>query len=243
MKHILILGAKSDIAKALAKEYASHGYHLILAGRQIEELIDFANGLKLKYNISVQLKYFDALDFNTNISFIDDLETKPFGVICCVGYLGSQELAIHDSNEAMLIINTNYSGCVSILNDCAHYLEQIEEGFIVGVSSVAGDRGRKNNYFYGSAKAGFTAYLSGLRARLFSKNIHVMTVKPGFVYSKMTAHLKLPKLLTISPEFLAKKIFKAQHKKKNVIYIKWVWRYIMWIIRLLPEFMFKKMNL
>lgn len=243
MKHLLILGAKSDIAKALAKEYASHGYHLILAGRQIEELTGFSNALQSEYDISVQLVHFDALQLDTHASFINELTIKPFGVICCVGYLGNQELAVNDSEEALQIINTNYIGCVGILNQCAQMLEKNKNGFIIGVSSVAGERGRKSNYFYGSAKAGFTAYLSGLRARLLSENVHVMTVNPGFVYTKMTEHLELSKPLSIYPELLAKKVYRAQQKGKNVIYVKWIWKYIMLIIRCIPEFIFKKTNL
>jgi len=243
MKHLLLLGAKSDIAKALAKEYASHGYHLIFAGRQIQELSDFANELQLKYNVSVELIHFDVLDFNSHPSFFNDLSTKPNGVICCVGYLGNQDLAMQNPKESLLILNTNFIGCVTILDQFASYFEQIKQGFIIGISSVAGDRGRKSNYFYGSAKAGFTAYLSGLRARLFSKNVHVLTVKPGFVYTKMTAHLVLPKPLTIYPDVLAEKVYKGHQKKKNVVYIKWIWKYIMWVIRFIPEFIFKKMNL
>lgn len=243
MKHLLILGAKSDIAKALAKEYAKNGYHLILAGRQIQDLSDFSGTLQSEHAITVQLLHFDVLKLNTHTSFINELSVKPFGVICCVGYLGNQELAVNDSEEALLIMNTNYVGCVSILNQCAQYLEKAQKGFVIGVSSVAGVRGRKSNYFYGSAKAGFTAYLSGLRARLFSKNVHVMTVTPGFVYTKMTKHLELPKPLSIHPGPLAQLIYKAQQKRKNVIYVKWVWKYIMWIIRVLPEFIFKRTNL
>lgn len=243
MKHLLILGAKSDIAKALAKEYARQGYHLILAGRQIEELSEFSNTLKSEYTIEVELVTFDVLDYESHELFINHLSVKPHGIICCVGYLGNQELATNDFNEASQIINTNYTGCVSILNHCATLLKESKEGFIIGVSSVAGERGRKSNYFYGSAKAGFTAYLSGLRARLLEHNIHVMTVKPGFVYTKMTAHLELPKLLTVTPEHVAKYVYKGQQQKKNVVYVKWMWRYIMWIIRSLPEFVFKKMNL
>lgn len=243
MKYILILGAKSDIAKALAKEYAYRGYHLILAGRQIEELSDFSNTLKSDYSVSVQLEHFDALQPDTHQSFFDHLKTKPFGVICSIGYLGNQELAEQHPEEATRIIHTNYVGCISILNYCAQYLEQIQEGFLIGISSVAGERGRKSNYFYGSAKAGFTAYLSGLRARFSKKNIQVMTVKPGFVYTKMTAHLQLPKSLSISPEALAKIVYRAQQKNKDVVYVKWIWRYIMWIIKFIPEFVFKKMKL
>ena len=243
MKHLLILGAKSDIAKALAKEYASHGYHLILAGRQIEELSSFSSELQSEYDISVQLIHFDALELDTHASFVNELRIKPFGVICCVGYLGNQELAVHDSEEALRIINTNYIGCVSVLSHCAQFLEKEQKGFIIGVSSVAGERGRKGNYFYGSAKAGLTAYLSGLRARLLSKNVHVMTVNPGFVYTKMTNHLELSKPLSIYPDSLAKKVYRAHQRNKNVIYVKWIWKYIMWVIRCLPEFIFKKTNL
>jgi len=231
------------MAKALAKEYAKNGYHLILAGRKIQELSDFSNALKSDHAITVQLIHFDALELNTHASFVNELTIKPYGVICCVGYLGSQESAVNNSVESVRIINTNYVGCVSILNYCAQYLEQVQKGFIIGISSVAGERGRKSNYFYGSAKAGFTAYLSGLRARLYSESVHVMTVTPGFVYTNMTKHLDLPKVLSIHPEPLAKKIFKAQQKKKNVVYFKWIWKYIMWIIRMLPEFIFKRTNL
>ncbi|WP_299441832.1 SDR family oxidoreductase [uncultured Aquimarina sp.] len=243
MKYVLILGAKSDIAKALAVVYAKNGYHLILAGREINVLLDFKKSIEEEHTISVQLEDFDVLQLDTHDIFFENLKTKPFGVISCIGYLGDQEVAERDTNEANLIINTNYVGCVNILSICASYLEQIQEGFIIGVSSVAGDRGRKSNYFYGSAKAGFTSYLSGVRARLAKKGVHVLTVKPGFVYTKMTAHLELPKLLSIQPDQVAKSVFKAQRKKKNVLYVKWTWRYIMLIIKMIPEFIFKKMNL
>jgi short-subunit dehydrogenase len=108
---------------------------------------------------------------------------------------------------------------------------------------VAGERGRQSNYFYGSAKAGFTAYLSGLRNRLFTEKVHVLTVKPGFVYTKMTENLPLPKLLTAVPEDVAKVVYSGVMKKKNVVYVKWFWRWIMLIIKSIPEFMFKKMKL
>ncbi|MHA7058295.1 SDR family oxidoreductase [Aquimarina sp. M1] len=243
MKHILILGAKSDIARSIAEIYAENGYHLILAGRIVSSLMGFKSSLEKKYNVSVQLEEFDVLDYDRHQSFYNGLQTKPYGIICAIGYLGDQSRAEQNSVEAKCIIDTNYTGCVHILTICTSFLENLEEGFIVGISSVAGDRGRKKNYFYGSSKAGFTAYLSGLRARLSKKGIHVLTVKPGFIYTKMTAHVELPKLLTTTPQKLAFSVFKAQQNKKNVIYVKWIWRYIMWVIRWIPEFIFKKMNL
>ncbi|HEY2727571.1 MAG TPA: SDR family NAD(P)-dependent oxidoreductase, partial [Parafilimonas sp.] len=118
-----------------------------------------------------------------------------------------------------------------------------KNGTIVGISSVAGERGRQSNYIYGSAKAGFTAYLSGLRNRLYHDNVHVLTVLPGFVNTKMTAELNLSPLLTASPEQVADAVETAIRKKKNVIYVKWFWKWIMKIIKNIPEGMFKKKKL
>jgi len=137
----------------------------------------------------------------------------------------------------------NYTGAVSILNIVANYYVSQQKGIIAGISSVAGERGRQSNYFYGSAKAGFTAYLSGLRNRLFHQQVHVLTVQPGFVYTRMTEGLPLPRLLTATPEKVADSIYLAIRKKKNVIYVKWFWRWIMLIIKCIPEFLFKKLKL
>ena len=108
---------------------------------------------------------------------------------------------------------------------------------------MAGERGRQSNYFYGSAKAGFTAYLSGLRNRLFREGVQVLTVKPGFVYTRMTEAMTLPALVTATPEQVADAIYKGVLKKKNVIYVKWFWRWIMLLIKMIPETVFKKMKL
>ena len=118
-----------------------------------------------------------------------------------------------------------------------------KSGFIIGISSVAGDRGRKKNYIYGSAKAGFTEYLSGLRNRLFESNVHVMTVKPGFVDTHMTENMELPKRLTAQPDEVAEDIYRSWTKKKNVIYTKRIWGIIMLVIKHIPEFMFKKTDI
>lgn len=243
MNTLLILGAKSDMAKATARLYASKGWGLILAARNVSELSTFVQDVSIRYSIDVELLEFDVLDYPTHQHFYDTLVKKPDGVISFIGYLGEHNLAMSSSVEAIRIIDTNYTGLVSILNIIANDYEQKNEGFIVGVSSVAGERGRQSNYYYGSAKAGFTAYLSGLRNRLTKSNVHVMTVKPGFVYTKMTEHLTLPPMLTAKPEQVAKAIYNGQHKRKNVIYVLWMWRWIMFIIKCIPERIFKKMKL
>jgi decaprenylphospho-beta-D-erythro-pentofuranosid-2-ulose 2-reductase len=158
------------------------------------------------------------------------------------GYLGDQQQAQEDWEEAAKILQVNYTGAVSILNHLTEEMVARGKGCIVGVSSVAGDRGRSSNYFYGSAKAGFTAYLSGLRNRLSSQNagVHVLTVKPGYVRTAMTEGMELHPLLTASPKQVAEDIYRAVLKRKDVIYTRWMWRYIMLIIKWLPEFVFKK---
>lgn len=243
MSHILIIGAKSDIAKELARVYAKNGYDLYLAGREIKTISDLANDIKLRNDVAVELKEFDMVDFNSHLGFYNSLNPKPLGVIVVAGYMAEQKECEQDFEKTLNTINVNFTGAVSILNIIANDMEKNKNGFIVGVSSVAGDRGRKTNYIYGSSKAGFSAYFSGLRNRLFSSNVQVLTVKPGFVNTKMTEHLDLPQKLTAQPEEVANDIYKAQQSKKEILYTKRIWRIIMLIIKNIPEMVFKRMGL
>ena len=243
MSYVLIIGAKSDIAKATAREYAKHGYDLYLAARNSDELKEFANDVTVRTQRVVKIVELDILDYNSHQAFYDQLEEKPLGIISAIGYLGEQEKAQSDFDEAQQIIDTNYTGVASLFNIIADDFEKRRSGFMVGISSVAGDRGRKSNYIYGSAKAALTAYLSGLRNRLYDAQVQVLTVKPGFVATKMTEGMDLPEKLTAQPEEVAEDIYKAQQKGKNVIYTKWIWRWVMLIIRNIPEFQFKKMSI
>lgn len=243
MGYILIVGAKSDIAKAVARTYAEAGHNLYLAARQSSELNEFASDVAIKTQKEVQCLDLDILDYGSHRTFYDNLPEKPSGIITAVGYLGDQEKSQGDFEEAKIIIDTNYTGLVGFINIVANDFEARKSGFIVGISSVAGDRGRKSNYTYGSAKAAFTAYLSGLRNRLHEANVQVLTVKPGFVATQMTEGLDLPTKLTAQPEEVAKDIYKAQLKGKNVVYTKWMWKWIMFIIKSIPEWQFKKMSI
>jgi len=240
---VLILGANSDIAKALARIYASNGFDLCLAAREIEGLQAFAADLTTRSEISVELVTLDIRDTATHYSGYHDLNQTPTGVISVVGYLGDQTDAQSNWEEARRIIDTNFTGLVSYLNIVAEDFEHRKEGFIVGISSVAGDRGRQSNYLYGSAKAAFSAYLSGLRNRLASSGISVLTVKPGFVATKMTKGMDLPPILTAQPEKVAGAIYNSQQKRHNVLYTLWIWRWIMLVIRHIPESIFKKLTL
>ena len=243
MSCVLIIGAKSDIAKEVAREYAKNGYDLYLAGRNIDEMKDFENDIKIRSKADVKLKEFDITNFESHEQFYNSLEPKPLGVIVVAGYMAEQKTCENDWSETLNTINVNFTGAVSILNIIANDMEQNKNGFIVGVSSVAGDRGRKANYIYGSSKAAFSAYLSGLRNRLHESGVKVLTVKPGFVATKMTAKLDLPTKLTAQPEDVAKDIFTAQQKGKDILYTKPIWRVIMMIIKIIPEWKFKGMSI
>lgn len=243
MSTVLILGASSDIGFAIAKKFASEKYDVQLAGRSVEPLKAHQSDLQVRHQINCTLHSFDAMDFSSHASFYDSLSPKPDVTIYVIGYMNDNEKVINDWNESLKTIQTNYSGAVSILNIVAADYAKKAKGTIVGISSVAGNRGRQSNYIYGSAKAAFTAYLSGLRNKLYHSGVHVMTVLPGFVNTKMTENLKLPAALTAQPEEVGEAVYNGVKKKKDVIYVKWFWKYIMKIITNIPETMFKKKKL
>lgn len=227
-KAALILGANSDIAKAIAKEFAAAGFELFLAVRNPQNTNEIA---------------FDALDFDTHESFVETLPVVPDVVVTAFGVLIEGDESFNNPKESLESTLVNYSGVVSILGHLAKPMAEKGSGTIIGISSVAGERGRGTNYVYGSAKAGMTAYLDGLRNYLFPKGVHVVTVKPGYVDTKMKAHKPTPGIVTASPENVAKAVLRAYRSKKNTVYVLSVWRWIMLIVRNIPEFIFKRMSL
>jgi decaprenylphospho-beta-D-erythro-pentofuranosid-2-ulose 2-reductase len=243
MKHVLILGATSGMAQAIAKKFAAEGWDLSLAALEPELLGPIAGDLRVRSGVQVQPLQFDATSFATHHDFYEALATKPDVVIAAFGYMGDEDAARADFDEARKTIDINYSGMVSILNIVAHDFEKRGRGAIVAISSVAGDRGRQSNYIYGSAKAGLSAYLSGLRNRLAKKGVHVMTIKPGFCRTQMTEHLELPGALTADPEQVANAVFRGVEKKRNTVYVLWMWRWIMLVIKHIPEPIFKRMGM
>ncbi|MFX0541887.1 SDR family oxidoreductase [Roseovarius sp. S4756] len=240
---VLILGARSDIAKAVAHKFASLGHPLQLAARDAATLEADRADLALRYNVSVTLHEFDALRTETHDTFVGSLPELPMIAICAVGLLGEQETSEGDSASACRVVRSNYEGPASILASLANSFEQRRSGTLVGISSVAGERGRATNYVYGSAKAGFTAFLSGLRNRLARNGVHVVTVLPGFVSTRMTEGMDLPARLTAEPDEVAEAIAGAVQYKKNIIYVRPVWKLVMFIIRSIPERIFKGMKI
>ena len=240
---ILILGAGSDIAIATAHKYAQNGCSIYLCSRNIKELKKEARNIEIRHEVNVDVIYFDALDYESHKEFYSDLPVKPKGVLLAFGLLGDQEAQQRQFELAKSVMDTNYVSAVSILEVVSQDFEKRKSGFIVGISSVAGDRGRSSNYIYGGSKAGLSTYLEGLQHRLCKSNVHVLIVKPGFVATKMTADMNLPDLLTAKPDEVSSAIYKGVEKKKNVIYVKSVWFFIMVLIKNIPKFIFKKTSL
>lgn len=240
---VLIIGAKSDIGLSLANKFASQGYDIQLAARRLAELELVSKDVGAKYNITLDCYEFDILEYNKYSKFIKSLRKTPEILICCVGLMIDQKKSEVNFDNRLNVIRSNFEGPVHIISEFANIFEYRGHGIIVGISSVAGERGRASNYIYGSGKAGFTTFLSGLRNRLAKKKIQVITVLPGYVSTKMTNHLKLPARLTAQPDEVATAIFNGVRKRKNIVYVKSIWKLIMTIIKNIPEHFFKRMKM
>ncbi|MCI4669332.1 MAG: SDR family oxidoreductase [Bacteroidia bacterium] len=241
--NILILGATSGIARAISHRYASQKHRLFLAGRNTDELKKEASDLSIRYENENSIHYFDALKTLDHQQFLQGLNSEIDLVFCVFGYLGDQAELEQNWDMAENSLMVNFVGACSILHHIANDFEKRKSGTIVGISSVAGERGRASNYYYGSAKAGFSAFLSGLRNRLAKSNVHVLTVKPGFVDTPMIEGMETPGILTAQPQKLAMAIENAVNKKSHTLYYKKVWKWIMLLIKNIPEGIFKRLSL
>lgn len=240
---VLILGATSDVGRALAHEYAAAGHPLELASRDTDRLAQDRDDLGARHGVAIGIHRLDILDPEDDARLVAALNPFPAVTVCLVGMMASQDVLQNDPSSAEHVLRTNFNGPARLLGQIANLYEARGSGTIVGVSSVAGDRGRATNYTYGSAKAGFTAWLSGLRNRLQGSGVHVMTVKPGFVRTRMTEGMELPGALTASAPELANGIRRAQISGRDVIYRRRIWWLIMLVIRSIPEPIFKRLSL
>ncbi len=239
----LILGARSVMAIAIAHRFAKDGYDIQLAARNADSLAADKSDIELRFQVSVTQHDFDVLNTASHELFVKQLPSLPDIAVCAVGYMGDQAQNEKDTQATSMVMRSNYEGPASILAVLANRFEERGSGCLVGISSVAGERGRATNYVYGSAKAGLTAFLSGLRNRLAKKGVHVVTVLPGFVATKMTDAMDLPVKLTAQPREVAEAVLQAIQKKYNVIYVKPIWQLIMMIVRNIPERIFKGMKI
>lgn len=240
---VLILGGRSDIGLACARAFAGRGHPVQLAARNALELAPAITDIGLRHGHAASAHEFDVLETAGHAAFLDALPAEPGIVVCAIGAMGAQERSETDFDAAALVLRSNFEGPAAILGLVANRMEARGRGVIVGISSVAGDRGRATNYVYGAAKAGFTAFLSGLRNRLAATGVHVVTVKPGFVNTRMTAGMDLPAKLTAEPAEVAEAICRAVERRRNLIYVRPVWWAVMMVIRAIPEPVFKRLKL
>jgi decaprenylphospho-beta-D-erythro-pentofuranosid-2-ulose 2-reductase len=245
VKRVLILGATSAIAEHTARLFAARGDQVLLVGRNAQRLKTISDDLLVRGARDCDYRVADLADSAGHTELLRDA-TALLGeldvILIAYGTLGEQKAGEQDFANAMQELQTNCLSVLSLLTLLANQLEQQGHGSLAVISSVAGDRGRQSNYIYGTAKGALTIFLQGLRNRLGKTKVQVLTIKPGFVESPMTKDFNKG-LLWVKPAKIAVGILKAIEKRKDVVYLPFFWRYIMLIIKLIPEKLFKRLSL
>ncbi len=237
----LFIGASSDLAIATEEEFAKNGFELFLIARNKERLEEIANHINVISSRKPSTYVCDLRDYDTLEKIMDEIFSQNVidVVLIFQGYLPKD---VYNKEEIINTIEVNYTSCVMSANFAIkHFLKQ-SHGMLIGVSSVAGDRARPSNSLYGSTKAGFSFYLEGLRYCMASKTIHVMTVKPGFIKTKMTKDISFPSFLAGEKESVAKDIYEAMLKKKDVLYTPSFYEFIVKALKLVPSVLMKKLG-
>jgi len=244
-RKILVLGATSGIAEATCRIWAAQGASLFLVARNPEKLAAVAADLKVRGASYVDTAVADLDDTDKHPELLAHAVNSLTGMDIAYlahGILGDQSEAEQDFNTAAQIIHTNFMAPVSLLTWLANFCVQRHAGTLAVISSVAGDRGRKSNYLYGSSKAGLSAFLGGLRNRVDREGVTVLAIKPGPTKTAMTAGMsKSEKFADV--DSVAESIVSAIDKRKDTLYVPFQWQPIMFIIRNIPERVFKKLNL
>jgi short-subunit dehydrogenase len=246
MRKVLIVGATSAIAQATARRFAAKGDHLFVTGRAPERVEMVRQDLAVRGAASAGALALDANDRARHEALLDAAEQAMGGldtVLIAHGVLSEQKACEASVERTLADIETNALGVIALLTLVANRFEARRGGTIAVISSVAGDRGRKSNYVYGAAKGMVTLFLQGLRNRLAAAEVQVLTIKPGFVDTPMTAAIPKGGPLWAKPDAIAEGIVAAIEKKRDVVYLPWFWRWIMLIIRLIPERVFKRLSL
>jgi decaprenylphospho-beta-D-erythro-pentofuranosid-2-ulose 2-reductase len=242
---VLVLGATSSIAIATMRRLAPQNTHFMLVARNSDRLTAIAQDLVTRGALAVDTWVMD-LDDTTGHSEMLAAAAQRLGridlALIAHGVLGDQHAAETDFEKAAAILHTNFISTVSLLTWLGNYLQAQRGGTIAVISSVAGDRGRKSNYVYGASKGALNVFLDGLRNRIDRDGVQVLTIKPGFVATPMTAQIPHNALFA-SPDRVARGILSAVERRRDAAYVPWFWFWIMLLIRAIPGRLFKKLNL
>ena len=246
MRRILIIGATSAIAVACARRWNQDGARFFLVAR---------NGGRLE-QVAADLRARNAADVQTFMLDVTSLERQGAMLEAAVAALGQIDVALiahgtlpdqaaceRDADLALQQFAINGGSVIALLTRVANALEAQRSGCLAVITSVAGDRGRPSNYLYGSAKAAVSTFCAGLRARLFKSGVHVIDIRPGFVDTPMTRGLPLPRLLVVQPDTVARRIVAGIDRRTDVLYVPRYWTLIMFVIRSIPGFAFKRIRL
>jgi short-subunit dehydrogenase len=244
VKKVLIIGATSAIAEHCARIWATRGDALFLVARNDERVNSIATDLKVRGATSVATYTVDLNAIDQHEAVLDAADKAMGGidiVLIAHGTLSNQKQCEKSVALTLDEITTNALSAISLLTLIANRLEDKKQGTIAVISSVAGDRGRASNYVYGSAKAMVTTFTSGLRQRLHKSNVAVVTIKPGFVDTPMTAEFKKG-LLWAKPAAVAQKIVQAIDKRKDEVYVPAFWWGVMAVIKSIPNQLFHRLG-
>jgi decaprenylphospho-beta-D-erythro-pentofuranosid-2-ulose 2-reductase len=245
MRRIFIFGATSAMAEATSRRFAETGSSFFLVARDSDKLAALADDLRVRGAAKVATAAADALDFDRHQALVNAAYEALSGLdtaLIAHGTLPDQKFCEHSFEAARREFEINTLGAISLLTHVANRFEAQGFGTIAVLSSVAGDRGRRSNYVYGAAKGAVSVFMQGLRNRLHRRGVHVLTIKPGWVDTPMTAAFH-KRILWASPQTIAAGIYTAIGNKKDVAYLPWFWSPIMRLIRTLPESIFKRLRL
>jgi short-subunit dehydrogenase len=245
MSKVMIVGATSAIAYETAKNFAQDKAELFLVARNDEKLESVCHDLQVRGATAVHTFVLDLTEIERHQELFEEALAKLGGldaILIAHGTLSDQKACEQSVTETLKEFNINALSVISLLTIVANYMETQKRGCIAVLSSVAGDRGRQSNYVYGAAKSAVSTFLGGLRARLAKSGVDVVTVKPGFVDTPMTAHVKKNFLFASSAK-VGLDTYKAMKTGKEVLYTPWFWRYILLIVKSVPEPVFKKLSI
>ena len=242
---VAIIGASSGIGRAVANIFAENKHNVICSSRDENELDSLVTDLRIRYDIKA---YAVPVDLTNNLSikkFIKRSYELFKTIDCCIvtaAVVDSVDKPYYDEEELINTTNANYTGIALTLNEISRRMAGDNSGTIMCLSSVAGVRGRQSNFIYGASKSALITYLQGLRMKMYKRNVHVITVLPGYIDTIM-AYGRIRNSLAVSPQYAARKIYKLVKSKRNIVYILPVWWLIMKIIKLVPESIFKRLSL